>query len=124
MEYTPGMVIKGKVTGLQPYGAFVSFDDQTTGLIHISEMSNGFVKDVFKVVQVNEEVTVKVIDVEQHENSNYLRLSLKAVEKNPVRKHRRMSQIKQLKKLKIGFKTLEENLPIWIQQAMGEINHD
>ncbi|MER2113072.1 MAG: S1 RNA-binding domain-containing protein, partial [Solibacillus isronensis] len=41
-----GDVLTGKVTGIQPYGAFVALDEYTQGLVHISEITYGFVKDV------------------------------------------------------------------------------
>ena len=45
-KYELGDVLTGKVTGIQPYGAFVALDDNTQGLVHISEITYGFVKDV------------------------------------------------------------------------------
>ena len=39
MRYRIGMIIEGRITGIQPYGAFVSLDNRTQGLIHISELS-------------------------------------------------------------------------------------
>ena len=45
-QYKVGMTVYGKITGIKPYGAFVSFDDGVSGLIHISELSNGFVRNV------------------------------------------------------------------------------
>ena len=46
MHYLVGQVIEGVVTGIQPYGAFVYLDSETKGLIHISEISQGYVKDL------------------------------------------------------------------------------
>ena len=37
MKYKIGMVLSGTITGLQPYGAFVSLDEETQGLIHVSK---------------------------------------------------------------------------------------
>ena len=44
MKYKIGMVLSGTITGLQPYGAFVSLDEETQGLIHVSEVQAGFTK--------------------------------------------------------------------------------
>lgn len=44
MDYQIGKVITGKITGVQPYGAFVSLDAETQGLIHVSEVKHGFIK--------------------------------------------------------------------------------
>ncbi|GAA3320059.1 hypothetical protein GCM10020331_029500 [Ectobacillus funiculus] len=43
-KYHRGTVVKGKVTGIQGYGAFVALDESTQGLVHISEITNGYVK--------------------------------------------------------------------------------
>ncbi len=77
MQLKVGQIIQGTVTGIQPYGAFVLIDDQTSGLIHISEISDGYVKDVKNFVNIKDTVTVKVIDVD--ETCKYARLSLKAL---------------------------------------------
>ena len=41
-----GSIVTGKVTGIQPYGAFVALDENTQGLVHISEITHGYVKDI------------------------------------------------------------------------------
>ena len=46
MKYSVGQKLKGRITGIQPYGAFVSLDDHTQGLIHISECKSGIVRDL------------------------------------------------------------------------------
>lgn len=44
MGYKIGDIIEGQVTGIQPYGAFISLDAQTQGLVHISEVQSGYTK--------------------------------------------------------------------------------
>ena len=69
-----GTIVKGKITGIKKYGAFVRVGDYD-GLIHISEFSDDFVKDISYIVQVGEEVFLKVLEVdEEHER---LKLSYK-----------------------------------------------
>ena len=46
MTYKIGQIIKGKITGIQPYGAFVSLDEETQGLIHVSEVQSGYLKSI------------------------------------------------------------------------------
>ncbi len=48
IAYRIGMVLEGYVTGIQPYGAFVALDEETQGLIHISEGHHVFVDDIQK----------------------------------------------------------------------------
>ena len=57
-----GDIIDVKITGIQPYGAFALLPDNSTGLIHISEISDKFVKSIASYVHINDIVKVKVID--------------------------------------------------------------
>ena len=45
-NYTKGKIIQGTVTGIETYGIFVSLDEYYSGLIHISEVSHNFVKEI------------------------------------------------------------------------------
>ena len=45
-KFDVGSVLTGKVTGIQPYGAFVALKMKHKDLVHISEITHGFVKDV------------------------------------------------------------------------------
>ena len=45
-KYENGKIVVGCVTGIENYGIFVSLDEYYSGLIHISEVSNKFVKDI------------------------------------------------------------------------------
>ena len=44
MDCKIGDIVDGYVTGIQPYGAFVSLDEETQGLIHVSEIQSGYTK--------------------------------------------------------------------------------
>mgnify|MGYP001293070153 CR=1 FL=1 len=59
-----GSKLEGKVTGITHFGAFVELAEGVTGLVHISEIANQYVKDVNDFLKVNDIVTVKVINVE------------------------------------------------------------
>lgn len=118
MQYIIGSIIEGKVTGIQPYGAFVSLDDGSMGLIHISEISDGFVKDVAQFVSLNEVIKVKVIDADR-EHQQY-RLSLKALNAPSIRKSKHRKAIKKLPSNIIGFKSIEEKLNTWIKEAQND----
>ena len=116
MKYKIGEIVEGKITGIQAYGAFVALDDDTNGLIHISEISDGYVKDITRFVRVGDTVRVKIIDID--ESTNQVRLSLKALHKK--RAHGRMGMFSHkatLPESKLGFLSVEKQLPIWIQEA-------
>ena len=58
-----GAVLEGKVTGLTNFGAFVSFPDGSSGMVHISEVSTSFVKDIKDHLKEGQEVKVKVMSI-------------------------------------------------------------
>ncbi|MFZ2876495.1 MAG: S1 RNA-binding domain-containing protein, partial [Enterococcus aquimarinus] len=63
MSIEVGAKLKGKVSGITNFGAFIDLGAGKTGLVHISEVSNGFVKDINEVLKVKDEVTVVVTTV-------------------------------------------------------------
>ena len=112
-----GRIIRGTVTGIEPYGVFVSCDDYYTGLIHISEISHGFVRDINDYVKVGDLIFVEVLDVD--EEIGHLKLSIKNIEyKKKVAIKR-----KHIKETSLGFKTLEYKLPIWIEESLKKIKN-
>lgn len=117
-----GQIIEGTITGIKPYGAFVRVDDTTSGLIHISEISDEFVRDIEYFVSKGEIVIAKVIDIDK--NQMQLRLSLKALNYSHRKKR---SQYKVDKKRPllpahdIGFTTIEEYLPKWLRERKMEM---
>jgi len=64
-DLKPGMIIKGKVTRLTPFGAFVDVGVGRDGLVHISELASGFVDTPSEIVSLGEEVDVKVLSVDR-----------------------------------------------------------
>ncbi|WP_067727458.1 S1 domain-containing RNA-binding protein [Oceanobacillus damuensis] len=61
MSIEVGSKVKGKVTGITNFGAFVELPGGTTGLVHISEVADSYVKDVNDHLTVGDEIEVKVI---------------------------------------------------------------
>ncbi|MBF7082700.1 S1 RNA-binding domain-containing protein [Desulfallas sp. Bu1-1] len=59
-----GEILEGKVTGITNFGAFVALPDGKTGLIHISEIAEEYVRDINDFLKVNDQVKVKVISVD------------------------------------------------------------
>lgn len=87
MDYQVGDIIQVVVVGSQPYGLFVKTlnDDGVTGLIHISEISYGFVKDVRQVAKNNDLLTAKILSFDKE--LKHLKLSMKAcLERNRYQK--------------------------------------
>lgn len=112
-----GRIIRGTVSGIESYGVFVSCDDYYTGLIHISEISHGFVKNITDFVKIGDLIFVEILDVD--EELGHLKLSIKNIEykKNIAIKR------KKIKETSLGFRTLEYKLPIWIEESLKKIKN-
>ncbi|CAA0396869.1 unnamed protein product [Arabidopsis thaliana] len=63
-ELVPGATFTGKVRAIQPFGAFVDFGAFTDGLVHVSQLSDNFVKDVSSVVTIGQEVKVRLVEAD------------------------------------------------------------
>lgn len=122
MDYKIGMKVRGKVTGLQPYGAFVALDNETQGLIHISELKHGYVKAIEDVIQIGDEVDVVVLDVDEY--TKKISLSIRCLEKpKQVRRRSRKNRPRYGNKQNtIGFQSLADNMPRWIEEGLAQIN--
>ena len=76
---TVGEIYDGKVVGLMEYGAFVEIAPGLSGLVHVSEITDEYVKDVKKYLNEGDEVKVKLVSKER---DGKLRLSIKQAKKN------------------------------------------
>lgn len=85
MSIEVGSKLQGKVTGITNFGAFVELSDGTTGLVHISEVADNYVKDINEHLKVGDQVDVKVINVEK---DGKIGLSIKKAMEKPERSPR------------------------------------
>ena len=81
MSLEVGAIIEGEVTGITNFGAFVQLPEGKVGLIHISEVSNVYVKDVHDFLKEHDKVKVKVLSVD---NRGKIGLSIKQLEPTPA----------------------------------------
>ncbi len=65
MEFEVGQITEGKVSGITKFGVFVALEGGKTGMVHISEVSKDFVKDLNDYVKIGDVVKVKVIGAEK-----------------------------------------------------------
>ena len=116
MGYKIGDIIEGRVTGIQPYGAFISLDDQTQGLVHISEVQSGYTKNIHSFLEVGQLVRVQIIDIDEY--TKKISLSLRTLLEHPVEVpyHRKLYFTNRNKN--IGFSSLEKNMPEWTEEAI------
>ena len=80
-DLEPGMRLPGIVTNVTAFGAFVDIGVHRDGLVHVSELSDQFVKDPGQVVKVHQKVTVTVLEVDAERNR--IALSMKKVAAAP-----------------------------------------
>ncbi len=121
-----GSIITGKVTGVQPYGAFVALGENIQGLVHISEITHGYVKDINDHLKVGDEIKVKVLSVD--ENAGKIGLSIRATEEPPLQQAIKVKKPRKRLAAAIipegegqqGFNTLKEKLQEWIDQSQSE----
>ena len=81
MELEVGSILTGKVTGITKFGAFVNLGPGKSGLVHISEIANTYVSDVSTFLSVGQEVTVKIIKIDEN---NRINLSIKQALPKPA----------------------------------------
>ena len=82
MALQVGDIVEGKVTGIKPFGAFVSLPEGKTGLVHISEVSYEFVQDLSAVLSDGQTVSVKVLSIAP---DGKIALSIKRTQPAPER---------------------------------------
>ena len=66
-KYQPGQVVRGKVTKITNFGVFVGLEDGLEGLLHISELADHKVENPEEIVQVGDELDVKILRVDTEE---------------------------------------------------------
>lgn len=114
-EYKKGDVVRAKITAIEKYGAFASIDEDYSGLIHISELTEKFVKDITDYVEIGDEINVKILDYSGLKNQ--LKLSAKDVNEDLYKNKKN-----KIKETVFGFYLLKTSLPNWIKEKMEEIN--
>ncbi len=115
-EIEKGMVVKGKVTRLEKFGAFVEIGAERPGLVHISEMTHDYIKDPSDVVKEGDEVEVQVLDVNRRKRQ--IKLSMKALEEKPVKVAKAVQQPKEKEAPAEAEK--EEPVPTAMEMALRE----
>ena len=108
----PGDIVYGRVTNILGYGAFVQVDEYD-GLVHISEFSDRFVRDINDFVKIGDEIKLKILEVD--EVNKRLKLSYKQLHKSRGIKC-------NVPTYKIGFASIEKELPGWIEKEKNNVS--
>lgn len=114
MELKEKDIIKVHVTGIQKYGIFVETETEYDGLIHISEISYGFVKNVNDYLKIGDDIYAEVLNI--NNDTNQLKLSIKDIDyKNKGTRLKRMAETKD------GFEPLKNHLDYWVDKKIKEL---
>jgi len=106
-------IIEVVVTGIQKYGAFVLINDKYDGLIHISEISSGYVKNINDYIKIKDKIYAQVVDIDKENNK--FKLSIKNID------YRNDGKILNDDTYSNGFEPLKEHLDLWINEKIKEI---
>jgi len=79
MALKVGAIVEGTVKTITNFGAFIDLGEGVTGLVHISEIADGYVKSVNDFLEENQKVEVKVLSID--EENKKITLSMKKVER-------------------------------------------
>ena len=114
-KYRKGKIVKATVSGIEQYGIFVNLDEYYSGLIHISEISHGFVKDVHDYVKIGDTIYVEILEID--DELCHLKLSIKNI--NYKRQQRDCKR--RIAETPLGFNTLQYKLPFWIEESLNNV---
>lgn len=114
-KYKEGDIVTSCVTGIEKYGIFVGLDEYYSGLIHISEISEDFVRNINDYVAVGETIKARILEVDDKEC--HVKLSIKGLDYRIAKKRR-----SKICETELGFSTLEKKLDGWICEKLKEIN--
>ena len=107
-KYSVGDIVEVTVTGFSNYGIFVKLDDYYKGLIHISEISDGFVQNIESFVNIGERIRARITSCSN--DSFKVNLSIKNLDYRISKNNTHIIETGS------GFKILEENLNKWIEE--------
>jgi S1 RNA binding domain protein len=107
MVVETGAIVEGTVVKITPYGAFVELPDGRSGLVHIREIADVYVKDVHDYLKEQEKVKVKVLGLNER---GKLDLSVKQALSPEERAARARAKVSFEDKLKAFMKESEERL--------------
>ena len=112
-NYENGSVVLGTVTGIEDYGIFIKLDKFNSGLIHISEIGNHYIKDLHNYVNIGELIRVRI--VEKNQDGTY-KLSIKNVDYRITKRHG-----SKIVETESGFKNLALHLSYWIDKELSSL---
>lgn len=115
-KYKIGDIIKCQVTGIENYGIFVNVDVNYSGLIHISEITYNFVRNINDYANIGDFIYCEVIEIDDF--TRKMKLSIKDLD------YKNSGNLKKIVESERGFKPLEEMLPKWTREKVDELKNE
>ncbi len=112
-----GDIIKVTVTGIEQYGIFVKASDDYTGLIHISEIDNSFIKDINDYAYIGQSIYANIINI--NEKDKHLNLSIKNMNYS-----NNNNENQKVQESISGFLPLYNHLDKWIDEKISEMKKE
>jgi len=106
-------IIECTVTGIENYGIFAKIDYEYSGLIHISEISDDFVRNVNDYITIGERIKAKVIEID--EDNLKMKLSIKNIDYKTSKNNKKIVESPR------GFEPLANNLDNWVKEQLNKI---
>lgn len=111
IEYKEGEIIEGVVIAIKNYGAIMIFENGQTGLLHISEIANSFIRNIKRYLVIGKTYQVKVLSVNE---DGFLKVSMSKITNEEKEQYRNQSVKKcAVDEDNVDFTALKERLEIW-----------
>ena len=113
-KFNVGEIIEGTVINIRPFGAIMLFDDGTKGLLHISEIANSFIKNIYRYLLIGKTYQVKVIDIA---DDGFLKVSMSKISQEEKEQYR-SSNTKRTPVSEdcIDFEALKNKIEEWTKE--------
>lgn len=115
-EIKKGMAVKGTVTRIEKYGAFIDIGAERPGLAHISELTHDYVRNAEEAVKVGQEVEAQVLEFNRRKKQ--IKLSLKAMQEPPE------PEVVEIPEDEVDQEPALTAMEIAYRKAMGEMDDE
>lgn len=119
-KYKIGEIIEGTIISIRDFGAIMIFDDDRKGLLHISEVANVYIRNIYKYLRIGKTYQVKIVGIEE---DGFLKLSISKINDDEKETyHKNGIHKEKIDPEFIDYTALKEKLPEWIKNAKEQKN--
>ena len=115
-------IVEGTITEIRPYGAIITFPENSTWLFQIKQIIDAYISNINSYLQLYAQIKVRIIEIDEH--NGFLKLSLKSVPYNERIIFERDKKATNINPAQTDFSALEKALPLWIEKAIKEAQND